>query len=59
MIAYPQVAAHRERAEAHRSLDVSRARERIGFDAAVGLEEGLERTVESFRAETLPAPASI
>ena len=42
-----------------RYLDVSRARERIGFDAAVGLEEGLERTVESFRAETLPAPASI
>jgi capsular polysaccharide biosynthesis protein len=45
--------------EPSRYLDVSRARERIGFDAAVGLEEGLERTVESFRAETLPAPASI
>jgi GDP-L-fucose synthase len=33
-----------------RYLDVSRARERIGFAAEVGLEEGLERTVESFRA---------
>jgi GDP-L-fucose synthase len=33
-----------------RYLDVSRARERIGFRAEVPLEEGLRRTVESFRA---------
>ncbi len=33
-----------------RYLDVSRARERIGFEARVGLAEGLRRTVESFRA---------
>jgi GDP-L-fucose synthase len=32
-----------------RSLDVSRARETIGFGATVGLTEGLERTVRSFR----------
>jgi GDP-L-fucose synthase len=32
-----------------RSLDVSRAHETIGFEATVGLTEGLERTVESFR----------
>ena len=33
-----------------RYLDVSRAKERIGFEARVGLEEGLRATVESFRA---------
>jgi GDP-L-fucose synthase len=33
-----------------RCLDVSRAREMIGFEARVPLEEGLRRTVESFRA---------
>jgi GDP-L-fucose synthase len=32
-----------------RSLDVSRARAMIGFEAEVGLAEGLARTVESFR----------
>ena len=32
-----------------RYLDVSRARERVGFEARVGLEEGLERTVEWFK----------
>ena len=33
-----------------RYLDVSKARERIGFEAQVPLAEGLRRTVESFRA---------
>jgi GDP-L-fucose synthase len=32
-----------------RFLDVSRARERIGFEAEVGLEDGLRRAIESFR----------
>lgn len=32
-----------------RCLDVSRARELMGFEAEVGLEEGLEKTVEWFR----------
>jgi GDP-L-fucose synthase len=32
-----------------RCLDVSRARELMGFEARVGLEEGLRRTVEWFR----------
>jgi GDP-L-fucose synthase len=36
-----------------RYLDVSRARERIGFEAEVALEEGLRRTIESFRASML------
>jgi GDP-L-fucose synthase len=36
-----------------RYLDVSRARERIGFEAAVELEEGLRRTIEDFRASML------
>jgi GDP-L-fucose synthase len=35
-----------------RYLDVSRARERIGFEAEMPLEEGLRRTIESFRATT-------
>jgi nucleoside-diphosphate-sugar epimerase len=33
-----------------RYLDVSRARERFGFEAEIDLEEGLRRTIESFRA---------
>lgn len=32
-----------------RSLDVSWARKMIGFEAEVGLEEGLERTIDDFR----------
>jgi GDP-L-fucose synthase len=38
-----------------RYLDVSRAREWIGFEAEVGLEEGLGRTIESFRESFLAA----
>ena len=38
-----------------RYLDVSRARERFGFEAEMELEEGLRRTVESFRASLTPA----
>jgi GDP-L-fucose synthase len=34
-----------------RYLDVSRARERMGFEASVPLDEGLRRTVEDFRAQ--------
>jgi GDP-L-fucose synthase len=37
-----------------RYLDVSRARELMGFQAEVALEEGLRRTVESFRSERTP-----
>src|SRR3954454_2675682 len=32
-----------------RYLDVSRARERIGFESQMPLDEGLRRTVESYR----------
>jgi nucleoside-diphosphate-sugar epimerase len=35
-----------------RYLDVSRAREQFGFEARVPLREGLERTIESFRAQS-------
>jgi hypothetical protein len=34
---------------------VSRARERMGFEAEVDLEVGLRRTIESFRASLAPA----
>jgi GDP-L-fucose synthase len=34
-----------------RYLDVARARELIGFEAEVGLEQGLRETIESFRAD--------
>jgi GDP-L-fucose synthase len=37
-----------------RYLDVSRARELIGFEAEMPLEEGLRRTVESFREQVAP-----
>jgi len=36
-----------------RYLDVSRAKELIGFEAEMPLEEGLRRTIESFRAVDL------
>jgi GDP-L-fucose synthase len=41
-----------------RYLDVSRVRERIGFEAPTPLEEGLRRTIESFRQSSLPAAAA-
>jgi GDP-L-fucose synthase len=41
-----------------RYLDVTRARELIGFEAEMPLEEGLRRTIESFRAVDMPAVAS-
>ncbi|MEX2195783.1 MAG: GDP-L-fucose synthase [Thermoleophilaceae bacterium] len=40
-----------------RYLDVSRARELMGFEAEVPLEEGLRRTVESFREQRTAATA--
>ncbi len=41
-----------------RYLDVSRAREWLGYEATMDLEEGLRRTIESFRESHLPAPAA-
>ena len=41
-----------------RSLDVSRARELIGFEAEVPLADGLRRTIESFKAERAVAQPS-
>jgi GDP-L-fucose synthase len=38
-----------------RSLDVTRARELMGFEARVALEEGLRRTIESFREQHIAA----
>jgi GDP-L-fucose synthase len=36
-----------------RYLDVGRARELVGFEAEMPLDEGLKRTIESFRAADL------
>jgi GDP-L-fucose synthase len=41
-----------------RYLDVRRAREEIGFESEMPLEEGLRRTIESFRAVDMAAVAS-
>jgi GDP-L-fucose synthase len=41
-----------------RYLDVSRARELIGFEAQTPLDEGLRRTIDSYRAQQAAAPAS-
>jgi nucleoside-diphosphate-sugar epimerase len=38
-----------------RYLDVSRAREAFGFEAQTPLREGLEKTIESFRAQSAVA----
>lgn len=40
-----------------RYLDVSRARGRLRFAAEVRLEEGLQRTIESFRSQRSVAAA--
>jgi GDP-L-fucose synthase len=41
-----------------RYLDVTRAKELIGFEAEMPLEEGLRRTIESFRAADMAAVVS-
>ncbi len=41
-----------------RYLDVSRAKELIGFEAETPLDEGLDRTIESFRAAGLATAGS-
>jgi GDP-L-fucose synthase len=41
-----------------RYLDVTRARDLIGYEAETPLDEGLRRTIESFRAQQAPAAAS-
>jgi GDP-L-fucose synthase len=41
-----------------RYLDTSRAKELVGFEAEMPLEEGLRRTIESFRAVDMAAVAS-
>jgi GDP-L-fucose synthase len=41
-----------------RYLDTTRARELIGFEAEMPLEEGLRRTIDSFRAVDMPTVAS-
>ncbi len=41
-----------------RYLDVTRARELIGFEAEMPLEEGLRRTIESFRSTDMPVAAT-
>jgi GDP-L-fucose synthase len=47
--------ASRPDGQPRRSLDVTRARELMGFDARVPLDEGLRRTIESFRAQHIAA----
>jgi nucleoside-diphosphate-sugar epimerase len=44
--------ASRPDGQPKRYLDVSRARELIGFEARVGLEDGLRQTIASFREQT-------
>ena len=47
--------ATRPNGQPRRMLDVTRARERIGFSAAVSFDEGLAKTIAWFEASTLPA----
>jgi GDP-L-fucose synthase len=42
-----------------RRLDVQRARERMGFVPEVPLSEGLRRTIESFRQDSVRQPADV
>ena len=47
--------ASRPDGQPRRFLDVSRARELMGFEARVPLEDGLRETIESFRAQHVAA----
>jgi GDP-L-fucose synthase len=47
--------ASRPDGQPRRSLDVSRARELMGFEARVPLDDGLRETIESFRAQHVAA----
>jgi GDP-L-fucose synthase len=49
--------ASRPDGQARRYLDVTRAREEIGFEAEIPLAEGLRRTIESFRSNRVAAGA--
>ena len=50
--------ASRPDGQPKRYLDVTRARELIGFEAEMPLDEGLRRTIESFRAVDMPVPVA-
>ncbi len=50
--------ASRPDGQPRRCLDVTRARERLGFAASVALEEGLRRTVAWYRAKGIARAAS-
>src|SRR5690606_38952405 len=40
-----------------RCLDTTRAKERFGFEARIGLEEGLRRTVDWWRSQVAEQPS--
>jgi GDP-L-fucose synthase len=48
--------ASRPDGQPRRFLDVSRARQLMGFEARVSLEDGLRNTIESFRAQRVATP---
>jgi GDP-L-fucose synthase len=50
--------ASRPDGQAKRYLDVTKAREWIGFEAEMPLDEGLRRTIESFRSTHLLLPVN-
>jgi UDP-glucose 4-epimerase len=45
----PEFAPPRKGEVQHIALDATRAREELGWQAKVGLDEGLERTLDSLR----------
>jgi GDP-L-fucose synthase len=47
--------ASRPDGQPRRFLDVSRAKDLMGFEARVSLEDGLRKTIESFRSQHVPA----
>jgi GDP-L-fucose synthase len=49
--------ASRPDGQPRRYLDIGRAQEQLGFEAEMLLEEGLRRTIESFRTTTAAQPA--
>jgi nucleoside-diphosphate-sugar epimerase len=50
----PEYAPPRPADIRHSLADVSRARRDLGYEPTVRLREGLERTIQHFRAEELP-----
>jgi len=55
----PVYAAARAGDIKHSVADLTRARRELGYEPTVRLREGLQRTIQHFRADELPGPVDL